>query len=886
MPFTQGALENIADKGVLERGQRYFEEGRVHEPRFVFPSSKSVRATGTVLGTTRYRVSMEVDLVEDIVTFQSCTCPYDRGGACKHVVALGLAAIADLARSTVDGSSSVLPQKMTDILNEFFNERGIAVNSSDAMKLASRLAGTGASTTSADGRMPILRDYGLDGIRLVISYDRKRDSLGVRPEALYGPHAIMPGDPNVADRGEEKPVRGRRVAYRLNRDWHQERKCLQDLDFALEIGVDSHGVWQAIGGQEIYRFISETIPDTLSHYEIVPDASAKRLFETRAEVIDADWKTSMSERGFMDFSVAWHCKGAGITEAQLARMMERGDPYVRRSDGSFLEPKNPDDVGQMLDFMNHAKRRADGTFAIEISRAPEMLSIIAGADHGRKVAMDRRIKTFLEETQAGKPIGKITLPSSLASVLRPYQKRGVEWGMFLRKHGFGGILADEMGLGKTLQVLALLSTDTGSARRRKRLPSLVVCPKTLIGTWMQESAKFTPNLKTLAIDGSASERLALMDRVAEADLVVTSYSCLLRDVSIYAERGLTFRYCVLDEAQYAKNGKTGTARAVKQVVADHRLALSGTPLENGVHELWSIFDFLMPGFLGEHHEFRRRFERPIHERRDKQALSVLQTKIRPFVLRRTKASEAKELPPKIEQTRECALTAAQIAVYAHTLEAARRDIFETVERRGFDRSRIDILAALLRLRQACDHPALILKGGDKDPELAGKMPHAMEIIDEAVAGGHKVLLFSTFTGMLDIVRAALEGRGIGHVTIEGRTRNRDAAIREFNENPKVSVFLLSLKAGGVGLTLTAADTVILFDPWWNPMAELQAADRAHRIGQAKTVNVYKLIAKGTIEERVIELQKKKRAIFDALMTENGDGLDALTWDDLRGLFEG
>jgi superfamily II DNA or RNA helicase len=886
MPFTQSALEKIAEKGALERGQRYFEEGRVRDLRFVFPSSRSVRATGTVFGTTRYRCSMEVDLAEDAVTFQSCTCPYDWGGACKHVVALGLAAIGDLARSTVSAEPTAdAPKKLTEILNEFFSEHGIDVNSSDAKKLAARLAGTGTGEMSADGKPPIRREYGLDGIRLVISYDRKRDALGVRPEALYGTQIVSPGSDEQPDHGEEKSVRGRRAVYSLIRDRYRENQCIQNLDFALEDGADAYGVWHAIGGRAIFEFIRESLSDQLSHYEVRIESSAKRLFAVHTKEIDAKWKTSMSETGFMDFSVAWHCAGAGITEAQLAKMMEHGDPYIRRADGSFLEPENADEVGQMLDFMKHAKHKADGTFAIELSRAPEMLDMIGHAERGRKVAMDAKIKTFLKETQSGKPVERVVLPASLDGVLRPYQKRGVEWGVFLRKHGFGGILADEMGLGKTLQVLALLSVDVGEKRAAQKRPSLVVCPKTLIGTWMQEAAKFTPKLKTLAIDGPADARLALMKKIDDADLVITSYPCVLRDVATYAERGLTFRYCVLDEAQYVKNGKTGTARAVKRIIADHRLALSGTPLENGVHELWSIFDFLMPGFLGDQRDFRLRFERPIHDRRDKHALKTLQTKIRPFVLRRTKASEVKELPPKIEQTRECALTPAQITLYAQTLEAAKREVYGAVERKGFARSRIEILAALLRLRQACDHPALVMKTGDKDPELSGKIPHAMELIDEAVGGGHKVLLFSSFTGMLDIVRAALDERGIGHATIEGKTRDRDEAIKRFNDDPSVKVFLLSLKAGGVGLTLTAADTVILFDPWWNPMAENQAMDRAHRIGQTKTVNVYKLIAKGTIEERVLELQKKKRAIFDALMTENGEGLDALTWSDVRGLFE-
>lgn len=890
MGFSDVSLEHIADGQSFLRGREYYEAGNVRDVRFLFPSSKRVRVTGTVNGTTRYRTSMEVDLVEDAVVFYSCSCPYDRGGACKHVVALGFAAIDSLARQAVDlpeenVDAGTVSDAMTDVLRKFFKERGVAVNDEETQKLIGTLSRAKASPSDVPlGQPPVRVEHELDGIQLRISYDASADTLEVSPRALYGPISIVPGDLFVADSGEAPTVRGKKAKYRLMRDHDREDRCVSDLDYALRSSADAQGVWHVVGGEALYRFVTEVYPDISLSYEPVLTKSAEHLFNIGSAEIDTDWKTSVSVPGLMDFEVAWHCAGAGITEKQLTEMMNRKGSYLRLADGSFVEPENADEIVQLVEMVRQSEQKKDGKFTIEMNRAPEMLALIARTENGRVAAMDARLKTFLQETQTGKPVEEVVIPAHLATILRPYQKRGVEWGMFLRKHGFGGILADDMGLGKTLQVLALLSVNNVAAGEEKR-PSIVVCPKTLIGIWMKEAATFTPGLKTLAIDGSAGERAEAFSKIDGVDLVVTSYPCLLRDIDVYVDSGIKFDYCIIDEAQYVKNGETSSAKAVKRIPATNRLALSGTPLENGVHELWSIFDFLMPGFLGDKRDFGLRFARPIHEKHDKRALSILQAKIKPFVLRRTKATEAKELPPKIEQLREYALTPTQIALYADTLENVRRDVLEAVEHKGFARSRIEILSALMRLRQVCCHPALVAKGTSKDPELSGKLPHALELIDEAVSGGHKVLLFSSFTGMLDIIRDTLNARSIGHCTIEGKTRDRDEQIRKFCEDPNANVFLLSLKAGGVGLTLTAADTVILFDPWWNPMAENQAMDRAHRIGQTKTVNVYKLISKGTIEERVLELQKRKKALFDALMTENGEGMDALTWDDVRGLFE-
>jgi len=345
-----------------------------------------------------------------------------------------------------------------------------------------------------------------------------------------------------------------------------------------------------------------------------------------------------------------------------------------------------------------------------------------------------------------------------------------------------------------------------------------------------------------------------------------------------------FRTCILDEAQYIKNASTATAKACKLVPSAFRLALTGTPLENGVHELWSIFDYLMPNFLGSAKEFRLQYERPIRDRQDGQALDRLRLKVKPFMLRRTKANLLSDLPPKVEQVSHAALTAEQLVVYGRTLDEVRREVEKAVAEKGFKRARIEILTALMKLRRICDHPNLADPRLPRTEELSGKMGLALELVRIAQEGGKKVLLFSQFTGMLDILREALDAEGIGHATIEGKTKDRQSEVKRFATDPRVTVFLLSLRAGGTGLTLTEADTVILFDPWWNPMVEAQAMDRAHRIGQTQTVNVYKLVTKGSVEEKVMELQERKRKLFDALVQETGEGLEELTWEDVQGLF--
>ena len=463
------------------------------------------------------------------------------------------------------------------------------------------------------------------------------------------------------------------------------------------------------------------------------------------------------------------------------------------------------------------------------------------------------------------------------SLYRADPKHGVAWMEFLRSNGFGGILADEMGLGKTLQTLAFLKTVI--ERKRERLPSLIVCPTSLVFNWVAEARKFTPELKVLAVQGS--QRQHLFPEVQNADLVVTSYALIRRDAEQY--RQFEFDTVVLDEAQHIKNRQTQNAQAVKAIRGRNRVVLTGTPIENSVLDLWSIFDFLMPGYLGSATDFKERYEVPIARENNPEAKARLARRIRPFLLRRLKSEVAKDLPEKIEQVSFCELTTEQQEVYQQVLESSRQEISTVVGAQGLQKSRMVILTALLRLRQVCcDLRLLKLEGAGASN--SGKLELFEELLEEVIDGGHRVLVFSQFTEMLALLKEQLEKEKIGYAYLDGSTRDRQKVVEEFQKTENLPVFLISLKAGGVGLNLTAADTVIHFDPWWNPAVEAQATDRAHRIGQTKVVTSYKLITRGTVEEKILTLQNKKRELIQSTLSGEEQLASNLSWEEIQELF--
>jgi len=487
-----------------------------------------------------------------------------------------------------------------------------------------------------------------------------------------------------------------------------------------------------------------------------------------------------------------------------------------------------------------------------------------------------RLDDWIERIRSAAQIAPVAAPAGFALELRPYQLEGLAWLQHLRAHGLGGILADDMGLGKTAQALAHLLTEKRAGRLAK--PALVVLPTSLVFNWQREAERFAPDLKVLSLRGT--RRADAFDKIPEHDVCLTTYPLLWRD----REQLAAHRYhsLILDEAQTVKNAASQAAQVVRTLDAEHRLCLTGTPLENHLGELWSQFDFLLPGFLGDTKDFTARWRSPIEKRGDMVRRDILARRIAPFILRRRKEDVAKELPPKTIVVRSVELEGRQRDLYETVRSTMDKRIRDEIAARGFARSQIVILDALLKLRQVCCDPRLLKSDAAAKVKERAKLDLLMDMLPELVAEGRKVLLFSQFTTMLGLIAAELDARKIPFVTLTGDTVDREAPVRAFQDGA-TPIFLISLKAGGVGLNLTAADTVIHFDPWWNPAVENQATDRAHRLGQTKAVFVYKLVVAGSIEEKILALQEKKAELAAGILAEDHEGTVKFGEDDIRAL---
>jgi SNF2 family DNA or RNA helicase len=477
------------------------------------------------------------------------------------------------------------------------------------------------------------------------------------------------------------------------------------------------------------------------------------------------------------------------------------------------------------------------------------------------------------------------LPDDLQGILRDYQLDGVKW-LYRRMLSEGAaLLADDMGLGKTLQTLACLKLWKNNGSKG---PALVVCPATLLGNWRDEAAKFVPDLTVLVMHGP--KRKEYFEVMEVADIIITSYALLDRDCKQYQKIDLGMM--ILDEASAIRNPDTRAAKAARKVNAPARIAITGTPVENGVRDLWSIFQFLMPTYLGSREDFRLRYELPCQaEVPDMAAMQRLRWRTAPFILRRTKSVVAKDLPPKLESIIWCDPSPMQKDQYQSILRRGAEKVEALRKQAGPDAGRMQMLTVLLRLRQSCCDLRLLNDEleGQSLADVSVKLARLMELLDEAQRGGHRVLVFSQFTSMLSLIRDELDKEDIDFCYLDGGTKDRSAVVDQFQKPTGPPVFLISLKAGGYGLTLTAADTVVLFDPWWNPAVEAQAADRIHRIGQTKPATIYKLITRGTVEEKILRLQDRKRSVISAAMGEMSDEaapmMSGLTQDEMRELLE-
>ena len=647
----------------------------------------------------------------------------------------------------------------------------------------------------------------------------------------------------------------------------------------------SEGKLQLLGQNAVLNFFAREYPKLQREWSVSLEERLERSSAQNLERIEPQFRISSGVQWF-DLGVVFTSSGGEtFAPADIQRLLLSGQSHTRLKNGKLA----------VID-----------TGAVE--ELQEVLLDCAPQQHGEGYRINSAQAGFLEATlqqnanwrvqapaawreRAARQSGEMKLEcpplGCLENVLRPYQKQGVAWLNFLRENGFGGILADEMGLGKTLQTLALFSARSaecgarngGSPDAASRVPHLIVCPTSLVFNWVAEAKKFTPGLKVLALHGP--DRHALFDQLGVHDLVVTSYALIRRDAERY--RGLEFDTIVLDEAQHIKNRQTQNAQAVKAVKGQHRLVLTGTPLENSVIDLWSIFDFLMPGYLGSARDFRERYELPITREKDGSAQARLARRLRPFMLRRLKREVAPDLPARLEQVSYCELTPEQRGVYQQVIEASRKEVLEAVGGQGVAKSRMVVLSALLRLRQVCCDLRLLKLEGIDPANASGKLDLFGELLEEAIDGGHRLLVFSQFVSMLALIKERLAEEAIDYCYLDGATVDRAAVVERFQTDTAIPVFLISLKAGGVGLNLTGADTVIHFDPWWNPAVEDQATDRAHRLGQTKVVTSYKLITRDTVEEKILTLQNRKREVIRATLGGEEEFAASLSWEEIQEL---
>jgi superfamily II DNA or RNA helicase len=559
-------------------------------------------------------------------------------------------------------------------------------------------------------------------------------------------------------------------------------------------------------------------------------------------------------------------EGRTIRLPDLLSAVARGDTTVRLDDGSLgILPEEWIERFSLLATLGTAEEDHVRYAMNTVTMLDALLASLPETDYDTQ---------FLElRSRLGSPlrIQALDEPRGFRGELRGYQKEGLGWLKFLQDLRFGGCLADDMGLGKTIQFLAVVVER--KARSKTVVPSLVVVPKSLLFNWHSECTRFAPNLK--AIEYSGIGRAALRADLPKHDIVLTTYGTLRRDIAILKD--IPFEYVVLDEAQTIKNAGSQIAKASRLLSARHRLALSGTPIENNLGDLWSIFEFLNPGMLGRSSLFKQ-FAAGTQ---DEQSRELLAQGLRPFILRRTKKEVASELPEKLEQTIQCDMRKEQRRIYQELRDSYRAALLGEIDRQGLGKTKMHVLEALLRLRQAACHPHLVNQASDE--ESSAKLDVLLPDLEELIAEGHKALVFSQFTSMLAIVRKHLDRRGVVYEYLDGQTRDRRERVNRFQTDPACCVFLISLKAGGLGLNLTAADYVFLLDPWWNPAVESQAIDRAHRVGQTRKVFAYRLICRGTVEEKIAELQDQKRSLADAILQADANLLKDLTVEDLERL---
>lgn len=625
---------------------------------------------------------------------------------------------------------------------------------------------------------------------------------------------------------------------------NQSWECLRELGFRKRLNGSQTNADVEIGRRDLGRAVRELVADG---WEVFADGSKVRQAGTMKFRVqsDIDW---------FDVNAQIDFEGRSVAFPELLQALERGDATVRLDDGSL--GILPEEWLEQIGMISGLGTLEDDSLRFSNSQAALLDALLSAQD---EVEFDDRFQDMRERFRNFSGIAEVEPPQGFTGELRDYQRDGLSWMQFLNDFHFGGCLADDMGLGKTVQFIAMLMKHRESRSASNAAPSMIVVPRSLIFNWMNECTRFAPELKVL--DYTGMERLTMREEFPKYDLILTTYGTVRRDITILKD--FDFDYVVLDEAQTIKNPASQIARASRLLRARHRLALSGTPIENNAGDLWSIFEFLNPGMLGRSTAFRSHVSDPDSG----ESRQMVARGLRPFILRRTKKEVAAELPDRLEETIYCDMEEDQRRLYDELRLHYRDSLLGAVQKDGLAKTKMHVLEALLRLRQAACHPALLNRG--EEEEAYAKLEFLIPHLTELVAEGHKSLVFSQFTSMLSIVRQHLDKAGIEYEYLDGQTRDRQAHVKRFQEDDDCKVFLISLKAGGLGLNLTAADYVFLLDPWWNPAVEAQAIDRAHRVGQTRTVFAYRMICRDTVEEKIAELQKKKRDLADAIL----DGAD-------------
>ncbi len=677
----------------------------------------------------------------------------------------------------------------------------------------------------------------------------------------------------------------------LARNLTEEQKIIQDLfqDFTYD---ESLGAYLAKNDRKIVEFMTEVIPrnqDKVKFHcpenlldQFIYDESTFKMVLRESDRIDL-YEVDLTVEGHLKgvtLDLLWECLSSRRAFIELAS--KKIPKKKNESEGSKnhkilvldLERLSPvvqifDEIGiNILD--NHKELRPLWSLANIDAAQFEGLPI--------KFEMSDKLKLIQRQMLGLSEFNPEEVPKAVQATLRSYQLEGVHWLERLRHMHLNGILADDMGLGKTLQAIIAI---TQNKIDRPNGVALIICPTSLVYNWKEEFNKFNPELRVLPVDGTPIQRKKLLNDINHYDVIITSYSLLQKDIEFY--KTIPFNYAILDEAQHIKNRGTRNAKSVKMIQADHRLILTGTPIENSLEELWSLFDFLMPGLLSSYDRFIERYLRNPNVTRTK-SLEVLRRKVSPFILRRMKRDVLAELPPVSEIPYHCHLTEVQRDLYRSYANSAREELSQLVKKEGFDRVQIHVLATLTRLKQICCHPAIFAKEKPETGDSA-KYDMLMELLQTLIEGKHKTVIFSQYTRMLQIMHADLTRMGIKFEYLDGSSKNRLSIVKKFNEDETIPVFLVSLKAGGSGLNLVGADTVIHYDMWWNPAVENQATDRVHRLGQQRSVASYKLVTLDTIEEKIIQLQNRKKELVQQVVACDEEAIAKLTWEEVLELLQ-